>query len=253
MPTFHTFGNWQNLVSNSVTRVEYTGTPVLFSSEEFSVKPSVTGSNPDDVEQGEAWTCTNGVVTSYPYLAYYLSDYTGSGTITTSNTTGVFTCTEPDVGTHTFKVRAMWPGGISDAVSRSVTVDSYTLNRDNMFGTLSQLATTISYSASEHTDYKPIVGALSDDGGTVTFDNGVIKSESGTCVAFWSENGSRLVAFYVDSGNTIDSIRILLSVSTEPVQGTTFGSNGNVFVSTASQETQATTTNIRGYHFPCGS
>jgi hypothetical protein len=110
---------------------------------------------------------------------------------------------------------------------------------------------TFEISGNQEGDYVPVLGAVVDDNGTATFDIGVLDSESDTTVAFWSANADTLVSFYI--GNTgLDSVRYWSGVSTKPIQGTTFGNPGTNNISTATHFTQASTTNIHGYHFPNG-
>jgi len=218
-------------------------------------KPVFTAFNqPDPVDEGSLWTSSDNTLDRiYPGVAFLAYDYTGTpGTFSEISSTGSFGGLEPVPGTYTLKVRAAWPFGQSDEQTLTIQVNSFTLNRDNMFGDEANLQGTYDFSSQTDNDYIAFIGAVADDGGNYEIDrDGSIQAESANCLMFYSVEANRLVAFRINSSNSIDGVYRWTGV-TSIAHGASVGGGGSNFLTTTSQKDAAIASSVRGKRVPFG-
>ena len=221
----------------------------------FAVRPVVTAVDAPAVDQGVLWTAQQLVDDTWPGIAWYFYDYTGTANSHNKyGTSGVVGGIENTPGSYTIKGRAAWNFGISEEVTINVTVNSFTLNRDTMFGGLSGLQASIDtfYQSSWSNDFLAIVGAVVENEGVYTFDTGTLVADTANCIAFWSYTEDVLLAFRYDSGDSLVAPAYWPNAATLPEQGTTLANTAYGWTSTTTQQTAANNSSVLGKRVPFG-
>lgn len=223
----------------------------------FGVKPVVTPVDLPTVDQGVLSLATQGVDSQWPGLAWYFYDYTGTpSAFNRSSSTGSVGVIESVPGTYTMKCRAAWPFGMSDEATINLTVNAFTLNQDNMFGDLSGLLFhgDLSSSSGWSNAWVAIQGAVTYNGGSYTWDNGVINPDTANCIGFWSYTLNHLLAFKYtsDTAGGISSAagHEWTNINSVPAQGTTIGNSSTTFIADSGQRTAALNATVLGKRTP---
>ena len=223
-------------------------------SSSFSKKPVVTAVNPVAVNQGELWTAAQTVDSPWPNLSWYFYNYTGTASsyneFSSSGTVGGI---ENTPGNYTIKARAAWPFGISDEVTINVTVNTFTLTGDNLFGGVTGMQGSFSFYPNSQNNYLALQGAVVRSGEDFVFDNGSIVSDSANCIAFYSYTEDILVAFRYDASNAIEFVYKFYNVTTLPVQNSVMPSSGSYYVSLTSIDNASIASSVNGKRVPLGS
>jgi len=220
----------------------------------FTVQPNITRVNPTAVDQGQLWTATQLVDQEYPGIAWYFYNYSGPGATNTTSVSGTVGGIENTPGTYTVNARAAWPFGISEAVTITVTINSFTLTRDTMFGGDSGMQFTHDSGSTSNYNYLAITGAVVDNGdGSYTWDEtGANQAEALNSTAFYSYTDDVLVAFMINSSNVVQGVRRFLNVTAIPQQGEDLGTSGWIFMSSTAQNTAAIASSVNGKRVPVG-
>ena len=183
-------------------------------------------------------------------MALHFYDYTGAGQYNELGTSGIVGGIENTPGTYTVKARAAWPFGISDEQTITVTVNSFTLNQNNLFGGLDGMQGTFYSYPSYENNYLAIQGAVVLDNGQYVFDNGSVVADSANCIAFYSYTADRLIAFRYDSSDVLETSYVFSNVTALPTQGTSITGYISYYTSVTSQDTAANGSSVYGKRFP---
>ena len=217
----------------------------------FTVAPVVTAVDAAAVTQGTIWTAAQTVDQDYPGLAWYFYDYTGtSNTYNTTGTTGVVGGIENTPGNYTIKARAAWPFGISDEVTINVTVNTFTLNQNNLFGGLDGMQGSFDFYPTTASNYIALQGAVVYKNGDYVFDNGVEVADTANCIAFWSFTTDVLVAFRYNQSGVLEFSYKFYNVSALPSQGQLMTGSLSFYTSVSSQDTASNNSSVLGKRMP---
>ena len=209
---------------------------------EFKAPVFTTLNDPDPVNQGETWVTTGTELDeSYPGIAFYAYDYTGTGTYTDVSSTGNIGGQEDTPGTYTIKLRAGWPFGQSEEQTLTIQVNPFVLSRETMFGDVSNYQ---SYVGNSVDAYRAVgfTGAVVNSGGSYYLDrSGAYDAQALECYFFYDAFDDILWAFRISSGGTIQGTYWWSSISditdgvVLPSGGTSLGNSGTQAAAIASR------------------
>ena len=223
------------------------------STSPFERKPVVTAVDAVSVNQGELWTAAQTVDSPWPNLSWYFYNYTGtSSSYNEFSTSGTVGGIENTAGSYTIKARAAWPFGMSDEVTINVTVNTFTLNQDNLFGGVTGMQGSFSFYPNAQNNYLALVGAVVRSGDDYVFDNGSIVADSANCIAFYSYTEDILVAFRYNTSNVLEFVYKFYNVTTLPTQNAVMPSSGSYYTSVSSIDTASNASSVNGKRVPVG-
>ena len=176
-----------------------------------------------------------------PSTLWYFYDYTGTGQHNETSKTGIVGLFENVPGSYTLKARAWWPFGTSDERTISVTINAFTLTQDTMFGGVDGFQTKFNWNTPGRSYHNIATqGAVVDNAGTYTWDDGSLVADTANCVGFWDYTNNVLVAFRYNSSGTLESSHVwdgVSGASVQPAQGVTFSNGGTQTTTTAAHNT----------------
>jgi len=217
-------------------------------------KPVITAVNPDNVVEGDYWSAKQLVADGLDGVVWHFYGYTGNGTVNVSSTSGIATGIANSVGTHSFKVRAAWPFGMSDEAEVTFNVSQFVLTQDTMFGGLSGLTAFYDFNSISHSDYEAVIGAVIQRDGGFVFDDGTTLTAANNFIAFYSPVANRLIAYRHDTFDAVEGIYYWDAISDKPGAGSTPLSNGGVeYQSDATLLAAAVATSIQDKAVPIPS
>ena len=221
----------------------------------YEVKPVVTAVQPVAVNQGEQWSATQGVDADLVNMSWSFYNYTGPGgeaSYNRASSAGTVVGIENTPGTYTVKARAAWPFGISDEVTLTVQINTFSLTSDTMFGGIDGLQGWFDYAGTESAAFIALTGAAVDNGsGIYVFDvDGSVQSEAANCIALYDYTLDLLYAFRINTSNVVEGVYRFATVSTLPSQGYTFPVNYGTWLSYSSQNDAAIASSVLGKRLP---
>lgn len=141
----------------------------------------------------------------------------------------------------------------SDTSYGNVTSHSYSMTRDTVFGSLSDIQGNFYVSGdTRYNNFIPYQGAVveSNDDNYYIDRSGSIQSEASNCMLMFESGESNLFAFIIDSNDSVTSINLIGNVSnvTHGQQVT----SGSTFLTNGSLESAAIASSVRGLRAPGG-
>ena len=209
------------------------------------IRPVVTANDGSNTPQGTATERQQSIDYVRPDTVWYFYGYTGTGQHNQTSKTGMLRLNENVPGVYSLKVRAAWPFGTSDEKTINVYYQALSLSRDLMFGGVGGLQTRLDWDTdlrSQSYHNIAIEGAVVDNAGTYTWDDGTIVADSANCVGFWDYKNKILIAFRYNSSGTLENSHVFDGASVQPIEGVTFANGGNQFTANG-----AINTALNGY------